>query len=228
VSYVRLAVPLAAAATLALSGCGVTDAISGSPASPSPSVVTVTAPPPASAPSSTTTTPAADDPTTAASGGDAAAPAQAGKNTNPGTTLALGQPATLDYESGDDKTKLQVKPTKIKQGTIADFGDYELDAVAKASTPFFVTVEYHNYGPGTLKYPYLNVKLDAYDSNGDKANKMIASGLSACREDQKPSTFKKGDDVTECAVFMLPKGAKLGGVSWSGNFTDDAVKWRAP
>jgi hypothetical protein len=72
-------------------------------------------------------------------------PAGAGDLTPTGTTLAVGETATVMYETkslSKEGTKLAVTAVSVKAGSIDDLADFDLDAQSKVSDPFYVTVSF--------------------------------------------------------------------------------------
>jgi hypothetical protein len=70
--------------------------------------------------------------------------------------LKLGQPSAIDYESGDEATRVEVAPSRVQKGSISDFQGFRRDAQMKRSIPYYVTVKYKNVGDAALKYPSLS------------------------------------------------------------------------
>lgn len=235
---IRLPVPLAAllGATLICAGCGSSGpgdraAAPGASAPLAPTSAAPTSAAPSVTPSFATSSGSAGSPSLSSSGplpsSSAASPPSTGL-TLPGSVLTVGQPAVVRSETLDEKALLQVTPRSVKQGTLDDFEGFRLDATAKASTPYYVTVNYRHEGGTTLRYPFLNVKLSATDASGDEAQKLIVSGLAACPSGDKAAAFKKGDEQTECSVFLVPKGGTLGAVLYEPDFRSKPVTWRVP
>src|SRR5690606_15828626 len=83
--------------------------------------------------------------------------------TEGGTTLAVGEPASVVHEVVDGAASaVTVTVRKITKGSIKDFGLFSLDQQSKSSTPFYVRVTVTNEGPAGLGGAVL--PIHAHDS----------------------------------------------------------------
>jgi hypothetical protein len=185
------------AAALALAGCGST--VRGQPAS---------------APATGSPTPASTD--TAASstvppvtGGDDAG------TTPSGTTLKVGQPATVRYETKDqskESTKLEVTATSVKKGAISDLKDFNLDAQTKVSEPYYVTITFRNTGPNPMEPGGIFGLIRAHNTAGDELSRLSLIGEFKKCDGEVPKTLAVGQTYTDCGVYIAPSGQSLGDV----------------
>src|ERR1044072_8328082 len=127
----KIVLAACAVAALALAGCS--NSVQGEPAD-----VAVKEKPAEPAAESS---PAPTSPTPDAKGG--------GSLTPTGTTLKVGQTATVEYEVkslAKETTKLAITAKAVRKGAIADLKDFNLDAQTKVSEPFYVTMTFKNIG----------------------------------------------------------------------------------
>ena len=78
--------------------------------------------------------------------------AQSGGTTPPGTKLALGEPALVDYKPGSESNSptfhLQVTAVSIRRGSQAEMAGVELEKSQQGQTPYYVTLRIRNEGSG--------------------------------------------------------------------------------
>lgn len=198
---------------LGLSACGSDDSSADKP-KPTPTASnSPTAPEPS--PTEEAETPAADVP--------------AADMTKPGSTLKVGESATIaaSYAKRDLVIKLTVK--EIKEGTGADLESLDLDG--SKFTPYYVKVT------GQV------VSGDAYGYNpasnltgviGERpARKLIEFGkFEPCNGESFPTGVKPGDTLESCTTQVASKGEKVDSVVFASTGTDydrfkgKPVTWR--
>jgi len=192
---------LGVVATIGLAGCG-GDSDEGA------------SEPAASTPPPVTTTEAAETETTADT---ASEPATSGKATPGGTSLSIGEPATIAYEdSGNPKRKslIEVTPKTIEKGAIDDFANIDLDPEQKASTPYYATVAVKNIGDGDLSGTDPGSYIDAVDDRGQRQNEIIFFGdFDRCPGDD-PKQLGPGDSYETCLTYLVPGGGSIEGMEW--------------
>lgn len=197
-------VVLALAAATMAAGCGGGD---------DEATVTETVVETVSAPAETTaTTPAETTETTEA----AAAPAAAGGITPAGSTLKMGETATIAYDdsSSGKKTTIEVTPQGIEKGSIDDFKNIDLDADQKAATPFYVKVSVKNVGKGDLGDSEPGSYIDAVDDRGQEQNEIIFFGDFERCPSADVKSFKPGDSYETCLTYLVPGGGSIEGMRW--------------
>jgi hypothetical protein len=194
----RKTVIAACAAVLALAGCG-----SETPGEASPQL-----------PSSVTTS---------SSTSSSAAPVSDGGLTPTGTTLAVGETATVMYETkslSKEGTKLAVTAVSVKAGSIDDLADFELDAQSKVSDPFYVTVSFQNVGPLPMEPGGIFGVISAHNTAGDELNRLSLIGeFTPCQGDQ-PDNLAVGATYTDCGVYLAPTGQDISKVVLAFYFGD--------
>lgn len=146
--------------------------------------------------------------------------------TKPGTVLGFGETATVGFAPNADRsTALALKVTKVRQGRIRDLAAYELDAQAKASRPYYVTVRVKNVGEGQIG----SSAIPLWGLGAD--NTLIgASGFtnsfSRCTSGPLPAGFGAGRSTSTCLMFLVPQHGSLVGVSYRPVMTDEAIVWK--
>lgn len=193
----RTIIIVVSAAALAVAGCGTK--VEGKPANdPAPTSSAAAS----SAPATTTTT-AAETKT-----GD-------GGTTPTGTTLTVGQTATVNYAIKDlskETTKLEVTAVSAKKGAIADLKNFNLDAQTKVSDPFYVTLKFRNAGPKPMSPSGIFGLVNVHNTAGDEINRLSLIGTFKPCEGTPPDTLAVGDAFTECDVYIAPAGQSIGKV----------------
>lgn len=201
--YGRCLLVLAASAAIGLAGCGGDSDDGGEETAAS-----------TPAPAATTETPTTETPTETTETPEA--PAAAGKATPGGTTLAIGEPAVIDYEDSTKgkKTLIEVTPEAIEEGSLDDFANIDLDAAQKKSTPYYVKVAVKNVGKGDLSGSEPGSYIDAVDDRGQQQNEIIFFGDFDRCEEADPKKFAPGDSYETCLTFLIPGGGSIEGMRW--------------
>lgn len=192
----RLALTMAVGMT-ALSGCG------GDSNDDEGSAAETTTPPPAA--STPSTTPEATTPS-----------ASGGALTAAGSTLQIGEAATIAYEDASKKLKsnITVAPTKIEKGSIDDFKNISLDADQKTATPYYAEVTVRNVGTGNLTGTDPASYIDAVDDRGQRQNEIIFFGDFERCDGSDPKSLKPGESYDTCLTYLIPKGGSIAGMRW--------------
>ncbi|HEV7651722.1 MAG TPA: hypothetical protein VGP26_26510 [Actinophytocola sp.] len=212
----RKIVLVACAAALALAGCG--NSVQGSPAD----VAAQEKP----AEPAAASTPA---PTSATPGGGSRG--GGGKLTPTGTTLKVGQTATVEYETKNlakATTRLAITAKSVRKGAIADLKGFNLDAQTKVSEPFYVTMTFKNVGPRPMEPGGIFGLVNAHNTDGDELNRLSLLGEFTPCEGTPPKTLKVGAAYTECDVYVAPAGQDVGKVVF-GHFidtTETEITWK--
>ncbi len=206
-SHTRI-VQLALTATVglaALSGCGDDAKDDGAGAAGAANATT---------PAQTTSPPAAttaDAPTPVDSQtSGSAAPTAAG------STLKLGQAATIAYEDASKhlKSTITVAPTKIEKGSIGDFKNVKLDADQKTATPYYAEVTVRNIGKTDLTGTDPASYIDGVDDRGQRQNEIIFFGSFERCDGSDPKSLKPGESYDTCLTYLIPKGGSIVGMRW--------------
>lgn len=149
--------------------------------------------------------------------------------TDPGSSLDLGQPASVVYAAGPQRVSvLTVTVHKIVAGSMKkDFKNFVLSPRELKSTPYYVTATVHNAGPGKLGGA--KVPLYGFDStNTYFPASPIVGDLDMCGGGPLPESF--GPKATEqtCQVFLVGKGATLDAVELRPVEGFEPIRWPVP
>ena len=203
----------AAVAALAVAGCS--NSVQGEPAD-------VAQEKPAEPAAASTSAPPSATPDAGGGGG---------KLTPTGTTLKVGQPATVEYETkslAKQTTHLMITAKAVRKGAIADLKDFNLDAQTKVSEPFYVTMTFKNVGPRPMEPSGIFGLINAHNNDGDELNRLSLIGEFTKCEGSPPKTLKVGASFTECDVYVAPAGQDVGKVVF-GHFidtTETEITWK--
>jgi len=192
----RLALTVVVGMTV-LSGCG-GDSNDGEESS-----AETTSPPPAA--STPATTPEATTPSESG-----------GALTAAGSTLQIGEAATIAYEDASKhlESNITVAPTKIEKGTIDDFKNIDLDADQKTATPYYAEVTVRNTGTGNLTGTDPASYIDAVDDRGQRQNEVIFFGDFERCDGSDPKSLKPGESYDTCLTYLIPQGGSVAGMRW--------------
>lgn len=170
-------------------------------------------------PSKAATSPAADLPTGGVEVPEGVTPTEAG------TSLELGETATVAYEPNTSKASvLDLTVTKVQTGRIADLAAFQLDAATKRATPYYVSVRVENVGTGDLGGAA--VPLFAVDSEDTLVQpSTFTSAFDRCPSTPLPDEFGKGKKFTGCLVYLVPDGGELTAVSFRPLQTFEPITW---
>lgn len=187
----------------ALSGCGGDSDDDGGGAGAANSAT-----PPATTSAAPATT--ADDATTPAATGDT------GAVTAAGSTLKIGQAATIAYDDASKhlKSTITVAPTKIEKGAIGDFKNINLDADQKTATPYYAQISVRNIGTGDLTGTDPAGYIDGVDDRGQRQNEIIFFGDFDRCDGSDPKSLKPGESYDTCLTYLIPKGGSIVGMRW--------------
>jgi hypothetical protein len=144
---------------------------------------------------------------------------------------ALGEPVGVGYNQATRSgqrgptSKLVVTPTAVRKGTLQDLtsAGFRVDEEDRDATPYYVDARYENLGPSPLRRT-LDVSLE--DSHGDLIGSTLIFNFGnrpfpECNR-VTTGTVAPGDAYASCTLFLVPKGTKVGKVSFlSDNGPDD-------
>jgi hypothetical protein len=185
-------------AALALAGCGSKEVAGQSTGDPA-----------------ATSSAASTAPPTSTAAASSAPPADDSGTTPTGTTLSVGQTATVLYAIKDlskESTKLQVTAVSAKKGSIGDLKNFNLDAQTKASEPYYITMKFTNAGPKPMAPSGIFGLIEAHNSAGDEMSRLSLLGDFKQCDGTPPDTLAVGQSFTECDVYIAPTGQNLGQV----------------
>ena len=145
--------------------------------------------------------------------------------TKAGTTLDLGEAATVAYEPNTSKSSvLELTVQKLQTGRIADLSAFQLDAATRKSTPYYVTMRVENVGTGDLGGAAVPLfAVDGADSLIQPSS--FTSAFDRCPSTPLPEKFGEGAKTTGCLVYLLPDGGELTAVSFRPLQTFEPITW---
>lgn len=148
--------------------------------------------------------------------------------TAPGTTLEVGEAATVVLELGDGaQSATTVEVVRVREGSIKDFRYFSLDEQSRTATPFYVDVAVTNEGPAGLGG--ISVPLLAHsDANTVYPASELVGTFDPCESGPLPKTFLAGESASQCFIFLLPEGEDLQTIDLQPGAAADAVHWERP
>lgn len=212
---VKLALPAALLAVLALSACQDDDAPSGVDLSSDATTDTSSESPS----ESTEETEETEETEGSDEGGEGAS---AGAVTAPGTELSIGDTAILPLTYGTNgEATIEVTVTGIEEGTSADLEAAKVDDAADY-TPFYIQLEmkilsknddFGSYGPGS--------DFDGLIGNSKAGSLIVFGDFAPCNDTGFEYDAAVGDTATSCVPALATKGSVVDGVQFHGG-ADDA------
>jgi hypothetical protein len=214
-----------------LAGCGGSSQSSSSTTSSTPAAST-----PAASTAATSTAAATNAAATSSSTAAAAPATTAGALTAPGTTLKVGQPATVEFDTtlnngnNGPSYKLGLTIESITLGKMSDFNGISLSGVPKGDVPTYVKLRMTNLSGKSMSTSNQDPadSVQAIDANGDADGNLIMTGdFPPCNDTDTPNPFTAGQSFTTCETYMEPAlAAKIG---WNGSqaTVDSPVIWSA-
>jgi serine/threonine protein kinase len=129
-----------------------------------------------------------------------------------GTTLTVGEPATVAFELAPlskKTTELRINVKSVTQGAISDLKDFDLDAQTKTGVPFYVTAAFTNVGAATLKPSGIFGTFTALNEAEDEVNSLSLIGDFPRCEGIPPDALAPGKSFTECEVYIAPASQRV-------------------
>ena len=147
---------------------------------------------------------------------DAPLPADSAGVTAAGSTLKVGQAATIAYDDASKhlKSTITVAPTKIEKGSIGDFNNIKLDADQKTATPYYAQITVRNIGTADLTGTDPAGYIDGVDDRGQRQNELIFFGDFDRCDGSDPKSLKPGESYDTCLTYLIPKGGSIVGMQW--------------
>jgi hypothetical protein len=146
--------------------------------------------------------------------------------TKPGTELAFGDAATVGFAPNAERsTALELTVTKVLQGRISDLAAYDLDAKAKASRPYYVSVRVKNVGTGQIGRSAIPLWGLGADNTLIGASRFTSS-FAKCASGPLPTDFGGARSTSTCLMFLVPQGGSMVGVSYRPVMTDEQIVWK--
>ncbi|MFD5431050.1 hypothetical protein ACFWJ4_02540 [Kitasatospora sp. NPDC127067] len=216
---------LAAVGALTLTACNddasssdtaTTPPATGAPATQAASPSAAATTPAASGSASVPTGGSASVPAGGTASGTAAAPAPAGSAPAAGTTLKLGDAATIPFSSGSTKGTIALAVTSIEKGDPADLTSLNLGDKAKGLVPYYIHYKVTNAGSTDLSYTSVNHMKGLLADGTEAQELMVIGSFPKCKSESLPKGFTNGQSATSCAVAMSPEASKVAGAEYWG------------
>lgn len=146
--------------------------------------------------------------------------------TDGGSTLELGEVATVAYEVRQGVVGvLDIKVTRLEKTSFEDsFVGWDLRAETKLAKPYFVRATIRNAGETDLgERP---VPLYIVDGNNTLIEATsFASTFEPCSPGAFPKKFPSGKTVDVCLVYLSPEKGDLTAVSFRPTQEDVPITW---
>ncbi|MFJ8018171.1 hypothetical protein [Streptomyces sp. NPDC096339] len=214
-----VAVGLAVAGTMALTGCKNGNEDPAAPSAPSSSA-------PTGAPASPSAGGYSEAPGGAASpsaggynetsGGTGGA---AGAAAKPGQTFKLGETATVPFDSGNTKGgTIALTVTAVEQGNPADLAPLNLGDRVKGMVPYYVRYTVKNVGTVDLSFTSVSHIKGLLPDGSEAQGVSVIGKFEKCKEESLPKGFTNGQTQQECAIALAPSAqTKVTGAQYWNN-----------
>jgi hypothetical protein len=149
--------------------------------------------------------------------------------TEPGSSLDLGEPASVVYDAGHERVSvLTVTVDKVVAGSMKkDFKNFALEPEQLRSTPYYATATVRNAGPGQMGRAA--VPLYGHDStNTYFPASPIVGELDTCQGGPLPQSFGPGSTSRTCLVFLVDQDVTLDAVELRPHDGFDPIEWAVP
>ncbi|MGA4543018.1 hypothetical protein ACPA54_23810 [Uniformispora flossi] len=154
-------------------------------------------------------------PTSAANGGGSGSGGSAAK---PGTTLKIGEAATIDFQSGSTKGTVTMTVTSIDAGSPADLSSLKMTGSGSIAglTPYYIKYTITNAGTTDLSYTSAT-NMHGLMPDGGMAQPLILFGADfpKCTDHTAPTAFTKGKSFDTCVIALAPSSSKVAGAEWT-------------
>lgn len=146
-----------------------------------------------------------------------------------GTTLPVGDTATVAYEPRQDSVgALEITVTSLEKASFKQFVGWELTKQIKSTAPYFVRAEVTNVGDTDLGSRKATMPVPLYAVDGE--NRLVESSLftgkfEPCEHAAFPKRFRNGDTLEACMVYLAPDKGELAGVSFRPDQDFNPIVW---
>jgi hypothetical protein len=160
-----------------------------------------------------------------------------GGTTPAGTKLALGAPALVNYQPGDEPHsptyQLQINVLSIHRGSQVELDGIELEKAEQKETPYYVTVKITNVGSGDAAAAEGDpaAALQATDDRGQQGQELTILGkFRPCESVSVPKHFTRGVTQQTCMIYMVGSGGSIVNEKWTGSgdaYSENPIVWSA-
>jgi len=143
-----------------------------------------------------------------------------------GSTLAVGDTATVAYEPRQDVIgAMEINVTSLEKATFDLFVGWDLTKQIRSTSPYFVRAKVTNVGDTDLG----GRPVPLYLVDGE--NRLIESSLftgsfKPCDGASFPKKFKNGDTHRACMVYLAPGKGDLAAVSFRPSQEFNPIIWQ--
>jgi hypothetical protein len=140
-----------------------------------------------------------------------------------GAKMKVGQTANVTYnttETGKATSTLAITLTSVRQGSISDLSNFELDAQSKEGVPFYVAAKFRNVGTRPVAISGIFGDMNVYDKQGDTIDSITLLGNFPKCQGTEPDSLAVGHQFQECDVYIAPVGEPVATVVFD-NFLND-------
>lgn len=145
--------------------------------------------------------------------------------TEQGSTLAVGETATVAYEPRQDQVgAMEIKVTSLEKATFDLFVGWDIDKKVRSTSPYFVRAKVTNVGDTDLGGRPVPLYLV------DAENRLIESSLfkgsfKPCDDASFPKKFENGDSLKACMVYLAPGKGDLAAVEFRPTQEFNPIVW---
>jgi hypothetical protein len=175
---------------------------------------------------------ASDQASSASASSASSAQTSTGGIAKPGASLAVGQPATVNFIPPTQNTKtpvtrLRVTVQSIEKGTLDDFKNVQLDAQQKAGTPTYVKVKIANVGSQPAKSDTAAADIEGVDNTGETEQSLTIIGdFARCNDPSSEKPIAPGQSIQTCLIFLVPGGITKVAYTGTTDYIDSPVTWK--
>jgi antitoxin component of MazEF toxin-antitoxin module len=168
----------------------------------------------------------AAEPSASASASPSFDPPEGVTLTEGGTSLAVGQPATVVQQVGaEGSTAVTVTVTAIEPGSMDDFRFFSLDEATRKAAPYYVKATVRNDGPAGLGGAALPIFARDSTNTNTPANNIVGT-FKPCPTATLPASFLPAATADVCLVYLVPEGRILTAIALQPGSTADAITWK--
>jgi hypothetical protein len=145
--------------------------------------------------------------------------------TDPGSELGVGETAVIAWRPQGEKVGvLKLTVRRLEHADLTDLAEWQLDAAARTSSLYYVSVSVKNVGAQDLGGT--DIPLFVLDG----ANTLVRAstfktGFTPCPSTPLPDTFAPGDQTRTCLAYLVPRHGKLVAASFRPSDTFNPITW---
>lgn len=142
-----------------------------------------------------------------------------------GTTLAIGEPATVEYDATDGLISLEVTVDEVVESSQDDLAAAGFDVTdIEGFTPHLIRYSATLLTEADVAGTGVNTEIDGITAEGATGGTLITVGFDECRNESFRTGAAVGDTVESCTVTLIPESGTLASVLWEGEL-DEGITW---